>query len=574
MNPFDEIENSLTKERSGVYTLDGHEVFQYSDGADAERYLNRVLLRSRDLSSRSEELEAQIKDWPSEYHLSRKRAKLLTGFKFDRRKRVLEVGGGCGAITRYLGESFDHVLSIEGSISRARLARLRCNDLQSVAIVCAPFQELKFRSSFDIIFCIGVFEYSSSFIQSQDPYRAALSYFSSLLSEDGILILAIENQFGLKYFLGAREDHLGTRFEGIEGYRRRDIRVRTFGKVELHNIIGEFFNYQKYFYPFPDYKLPDFILTEEFLHSGLAGELVARSKSRDYFGNGKFLWDEFCTIFELSRNRALDFFSNSLLVAASKKDLPEGLFPQSGILHSSGRVEGYDTVTRIFSDSSGTYFSDKAKSRHDLPDPSPFLRSVQLKERWVAAPTVFTEILLLGRNSKIPLKDLFQPTEQWIRCLRSLCFDCNGRLFLSGEYLDAIWANSFRTNQDCRFIDLEWRWHDNIPLNVLVIRSIYDFLCRIEDMPVAPRVVRGSSGVVAIRRIAETLNVRLTQIDFDDFVQLESQVASAVFGTSQSTHVRNIRWFFLHRSSRRFTLELFAGIRRHIRRFSRFFGLL
>ena len=39
--------------------------------------------------------ESHIKDWPSEYHLSSKRAQLLSGFEFDRKARVLEVGAGC-----------------------------------------------------------------------------------------------------------------------------------------------------------------------------------------------------------------------------------------------------------------------------------------------------------------------------------------------------------------------------------------------------------------------------------------------------------------------------------------------
>ena len=99
-----------------------HDEFAYSDGVGSEQYLKKVLLRSNDLSTRSGELESYIKDWSSEYHLTTKRAQLLSGFKFDRTLKVLEVGCGCGAITRYLGETFDSVVSVEGSIARARLA--------------------------------------------------------------------------------------------------------------------------------------------------------------------------------------------------------------------------------------------------------------------------------------------------------------------------------------------------------------------------------------------------------------------------------------------------------------------
>ena len=160
MNIQSIVQNELVEDSSSVWLLRGHDKFAYSDGVASERYLKKVLLRSKDLSTRSSELESYITDWSSEYHLTSKRAQLLSGFKFDRTLKVLEVGCGCGAITRYLGETFDSVVSVEGSIARARLARLRTRDLTSVSIVCAPFQEICFSQKFDIIFVIGVFEYS------------------------------------------------------------------------------------------------------------------------------------------------------------------------------------------------------------------------------------------------------------------------------------------------------------------------------------------------------------------------------------------------------------------------------
>jgi hypothetical protein len=110
-------------------------------------------------------------------------------------------------------ETFDDVVSIEGSIRRARLARLRTRDLPGVTIVCAPFQELAFTRKFDVIFCVGVYEYSSSFVDAADPYDAVLRYFSEMLTPNGVVVIAIENQFGLKYFSSATEDHVGVMFE-------------------------------------------------------------------------------------------------------------------------------------------------------------------------------------------------------------------------------------------------------------------------------------------------------------------------------------------------------------------------
>ena len=321
MSIHDVVNSDLIQEESSVWLLKQHGDFGYSDGVESERYLEGVFKNAKDLSSGSNELENYIKDWPSEYHLTVKRAQLFAGFDFDPTLKVLEVGCGCGAITRYLGETFNDVVSIEGSISRARLARLRTKELAGVSIICAPFQEIKFSRKFDIIFCIGVYEYSASFVSGDTPYDAVLSYFSDVLTPNGMVVIAIENQFGLKYFNSSREDHTGTMFEGLEGYHAHGNKVKTFGKHELEDNLRKYFSSIKFYYPYPDYKLPDCVISNDFLSSGLAGELVSQIRSRDYYGEVQSLWDESSVSLELSKNGMLSFFSNSFLVIAGKLEI-------------------------------------------------------------------------------------------------------------------------------------------------------------------------------------------------------------------------------------------------------------
>src|SRR3546814_17264695 len=100
-----------------------------------------------------------------------------------------------------------------------------------------------------------------------------------MLTEDDILIIAIENQFGLKYFNGDREDHLGTLFDGIEGYSRHPGKARTFGRVELDLLVKEKFEHTRFLYPYPDYKIPDCVLSDEFLKYGRAAEIISQIPS-------------------------------------------------------------------------------------------------------------------------------------------------------------------------------------------------------------------------------------------------------------------------------------------------------
>ncbi len=550
------VANELELDASSVWRLKSHEEFGYSDGSGSERYLQKVFASSKDLSFRSTELETHIKDWPSEYHLSSKRAQLLSGFKYDRALRVLEVGCGCGAITRFLGETFDEVISVEGSIHRARLARARTRDLDTVSIVCSPFQKLRFAQKFDIIFCIGVFEYSAAFIDGADPYEAAAQYFSEILSPDGILVIAIENQFGLKYFNGAREDHLDTPFEGLEGYHRNPTVAKTFGKVELEQRLSSYFPCVQFFYPFPDYKMPDCVLSREFVASGRAGELVSQMPSSDYSGRAFHLWNEPASALELNKNRMLEFFSNSFLIVAGKGSLSRIQFEPLGILFSSGRKKPFKTETRVLAGTDGILRTDKRRI-HPQESGDQRLTLLETSSPWREGLSVFTEVRQRSLSRKLSLKEIFEPCLAWKqRMLQDARLE-HGIHWLPGSHIDSIWPNAYTQGGQCEFIDREWIWHADVRFNSVVIRAIYDFLIKAEasgeDLP----SMRDWSGKRLIRRIASAIGVELAEADFSDFLELEGNLAEIVSGASPSKRRFLIRWLLLNRPSRR-AVRLYA----------------
>ena len=133
----------------------------YNDGDEIENRIATIVNSSRDVSVFSEELHAKITDWPSTYHLSFKRSNLLRPFK-ERLSHadVLEIGAGCGAITRFLGESGANVLALEGSPRRAAIARSRTRDLDNVTVLSDAFENFKSDKKFDVITLIGVLEYA------------------------------------------------------------------------------------------------------------------------------------------------------------------------------------------------------------------------------------------------------------------------------------------------------------------------------------------------------------------------------------------------------------------------------
>ncbi|RBP48448.1 SAM-dependent methyltransferase [Arenicella xantha] len=280
-------QNQFIRNRNRVYAAEaGAADFQYSDGDEAEAKLYTILSQAKDLSSKSYELQSKIDDWPTEYHLSSTRANLLRSLDLSNVNRVLELGCGCGSITRYLGEhSHIQVDAVEGSASRAALAALRCRDLDNVTISVANFNDIQFpKNGYDLVLFVGVTEYAGRFSQratDQAALQDLLGLARKAAVDDGVTLIAIENRLGLKYMLGANEDHYGVRFVGLDNYRE-STGIRTYSRSEwLEQITQAQFSAHQFLYPFPDYKVPTLVVKEGAPSSRVLEGLLP-IRSRDY----------------------------------------------------------------------------------------------------------------------------------------------------------------------------------------------------------------------------------------------------------------------------------------------------
>ena len=550
------VSNVLVQDESSVWVLDEHKDFGYSDGAESERYLEKVFNHASDLSSGSPELEGYIKDWPSEYHLTSKRAQLFAGFEFDSSLRVLEVGCGCGAITRFLGETFDNVVSVEGSINRARLARLRTTGLENVSIICAPFQEIDFIEKFDLIFCVGVYEYSSSFVSGDDPYDAVLSYFSDLLTPNGMVTIAIENQFGLKYFNASREDHTGTLYEGLEGYRVHGGQVRTFGKQELASNLKKHFSAIDMYFPYPDYKLPTCIASEKFLASPAAGELVSQIDSRDYGGDLGKSWDESLVTLELSKNGMLPFFSNSFLVFAAKSKIAGVSFDQLALMISSGRTAKFRTVTRIVEESDRAVSAIKTLISGDQEVREGQLILRETRSKWVDARSLQAVLKDSCLSKETELDVIFAPCSQWIDFLSEKSEVIDGVKMVDGSFIDCTFANAFIESGEISIIDWEWVWTEQLKMNVVVVRAIFLFLENLHRSKKGAKALGTRSTRKLIEQIALTMGIRVDRADFNEFVELESVLQSKVQGEREQRRRFILRWILFDGPSYRLACRI------------------
>lgn len=329
----------------GVFVARSRADLPYADGGEA--YVASVVARASDIGTGSPELARAIRDWPSQYHLSGARANLLRPLGLARDTAVLEIGAGCGAITRYLGETCGTVLALEGNLARARIAASRCRDLDNVVVVCADFPGFAAPSGFDLVTLIGVLEYSRMYVGGSDPVGAVLSAARACMAPRGRVAVAIENQLGLKYLAGAPEDHLGEPYLGVTGLYGERTPV-TFGRAELHErLVNAGFPAVEFLYPFPDYKLPAAILGEAaFAHRGFnAGDLVATTNAQRLGAPEPRAYSESLARDVFIRNGMGTDTANSLLAVAGAA--PSLAHDALAYAYTVGRDRPYATETRF-----------------------------------------------------------------------------------------------------------------------------------------------------------------------------------------------------------------------------------
>ena len=252
----------------------------YSDGAIEDEMLS---IAQNYMPEEFNRVIAERESWPILYHFSHIRENILSWVPFKGDEKVLEVGAGCGAVTGALCRKAGEVTSIDLSMKRSRINAYRHRDQENLKILVGNFQEIEknLTEKYDYITLIGVFEYGEAYIQSDDPYVDFLKIISRHLKPDGKIILAIENRLGLKYWAGCTEDHFGTLFEGLEGYPRTK-GVKTFTRKEFEQILKEAGNLKaSWYYPFPDYKFPMTVYSEEYLPK--KGELNRTEYNFDRF---------------------------------------------------------------------------------------------------------------------------------------------------------------------------------------------------------------------------------------------------------------------------------------------------
>ena len=252
------------------------------------------------------------KSWEILYHLSPLRENVVEWLPIGRAMKVLEVGSGCGALTGAFAKKAGEVSCVELSKKRSMINAYRHMEAENVTIHVGNFQDVEpdLPKDYDYIFLIGVFEYAQAYIDSRTPYEDFLRIVKKHLKPGGHIVIAIENKWGLKYWAGCREDHLGKYFCGIEDYPDGGV-VRTFTKDGLLAFAKRCgFSETQMYYPYPDYKFMTTLYSDRRLPK--RGELS--DNIRNFDRDRIQLFDEKRVFDAILKEGQFPLFSNSYLL--------------------------------------------------------------------------------------------------------------------------------------------------------------------------------------------------------------------------------------------------------------------
>lgn len=285
----------------------------YCDGDVEDEILNIVRELSAVEYARVIEERAS---WPILYHLSPLRENIVEWIPMDKSARVLEVGSGCGAITGALARKAGSVTCVDLSKKRSLINAYRHSECDNVTIHVGNFKDIEpdLPKNFDYICLIGVFEYAQSYIGGETPFEDFLRILMPHLGSGGRIVIAIENKYGLKYFAGCREDHLGTWFSGIENYADGG-GVRTFSRKGLEKIFRNCGVEEAHFYyPYPDYKF----MTTLYSDGRLPGRGELFNNLRNFDRDRMLLFDEKNAFDGIVEDGLFPVFSNSITAVIGK----------------------------------------------------------------------------------------------------------------------------------------------------------------------------------------------------------------------------------------------------------------
>jgi SAM-dependent methyltransferase len=212
-----------------------------------------------DRGARSDELALAVADRGTRHQFSRLRANLVEPLNLGPGLRVLDVGAGSGVLARHAADAGAEAVALEPSSDLAAAARARGEGaVGTMDVVEADVGSFEDPNGFDVVLAVDVLDAGG------DP-EALLRRLRELTRPDGVLVVAVDNPFALRYLLGYNEDAHGREpWAAVPGHG-------TMHRRPLAAALDRAgFGAQRWLSAFPDHRLAK-VLLDERAYGGAGG---------------------------------------------------------------------------------------------------------------------------------------------------------------------------------------------------------------------------------------------------------------------------------------------------------------
>ncbi|WP_308723303.1 adenylyltransferase/cytidyltransferase family protein [Paenibacillus polysaccharolyticus] len=236
---------------------------------------------------------------------------LFAWYPFESTSNVLVVGGSFGAFLTNICRRTQNTIVVEKDGYRAYFLQKRMKDIMNLSVIhcdVMDFQKKESEQVFDYI--IWAIDESVDRLREKD-YEAYFLAMKSMLSPNGKILAVIPNRFGARFFCGERDAESDLPFEGITDNHSGTYR---FTRSELLHFLDELsFKSVKLYYPFPDYRNPQLIYTDDHPPTEDISERLKSYISK----NEERVLSERILYRKLAQNNVLTTFSNYFIAECS-----------------------------------------------------------------------------------------------------------------------------------------------------------------------------------------------------------------------------------------------------------------
>lgn len=288
------------------------------------------------------------------YALSFIRENVLEWYPFKENASLLQVGSDYGALTGLFQKRLQRVVVLDDCQQNLEVNRLRHGEGGNVSYIHGSLEDLQEqKEQYDYVVFVGSLKAS---VQSQ--VRAA----KNLLKQDGELIAAVCNKFGMKYRAGALRDE------------------NSFSKKELFFLLEDEDGCVECYYPMPDYKMPSIIYSRRYLP--LKGDLAHSLPLYDY--PQYLLMDVGSAYDEVCEDGQFEEYANSFLAVWKKgrRLNPNGVGKQIDLVkYNRTRKEEFQIKTVILQEDGKRYVEKTALCELGISHISSFEYKYQMLSR-------------------------------------------------------------------------------------------------------------------------------------------------------------------------------------------------